>query len=441
MRGNRTKYIICILLLLAALLFSTGVKDLIPSGAGTELKIGVFADSYWGVHNGYEHRIPDDAIKFFEKDHPGVRISYETGILKEDYTEWLAEQIMKGEAPDVFLVMPEDFDLLIKMQALEDITDYVDKDKDFNKEIFYRSAYRFGSFDDAQYLLPFECAPELMFTNTTILDEKGIETPSLNWTWDDFYDICKRVNSASGSATGEKKEVFGTVNYTWKEAFAANGNRLFSTDGRECDFADTKITTALTFLDELNSLNEGNKDNARYFTKGNVAFQPMYYASYRDFVKNPLRESLYEDFELTFLTMPAGSEGDNTSILDTLCVGMYSKSRHKKEAWEFIKMLTTDETIQSEIFKYSEGLSPCLDITERELKKELEDSAPGSQNINMDVVLHAMDTAVPKYAFYGQDEAESAVEYAVNEILTGEGNIRMEQVIQDRKIKGILSGE
>ncbi len=139
--------------------------------------------------------------------------------------------------------------------------------------------------------------------------------------------------------------------------------------------------------------------------------------------------------------MPAGSEGDNTSILDTLCIGMYSKSRHKKEAWDFIKMLTTDETLQSEIFRYSEGLSPCRDITERELKKELGDRAYGSQNINMDVVRHAMDTAVPKYTFYGQDEAESAVEYAVNEILSGEGNIRMEQVIQDRKIKGILSGE
>ena len=439
MAGNRTKYIICIFLLLTAFFFSAGIKDLIPAGRGTDLKIGVFADSYWGVHNGYEHRIPDDAIRMFEKDHPGISVSYETGILKEDYTEWLAEQIMKGEAPDVFFVLPEDFDLLIKMHALEDITEYVDKDKDFNKEMFYRSAYRFGSFDNAQYLLPFECAPELMFANTTILEKDGIETPPLNWTWDEFYDICKKVTA---DTTGDKKtDVFGTVNYTWKEAFAANGNRLFSTDGRECDFADTKITTALTFLDELNSLNEGNKENARYFEKGNVAFQPMYYASYRDFIKNPLRESLYEDFELTFLTMPAGSEGDNTSILDTLCIGMYSKSRHKKEAWDFIKMLTTDETLQSEIFRYSEGLSPCRDITEKELKKELGDRAYGSQNINMDVVRHAMDTAVPKYTFYGQDEAESAVEYAVNEILSGEGNIRMEQVIQDRKIKGILSGE
>ncbi len=443
MRGNRTKYIICIFLLLVALIFSTGIKDLIPSGRGTELKIGVFADSYWGVHNGYEHRIPDDAIRLFAKDHPDVRISYETGILKEDYTEWLAGQIMKGEAPDVFFVMPEDFDLLIKMQALEDITDYVDKDEDFNKEIFYRSAYRFGSFDDAQYLLPFECAPELMFANATILKNKGIDLPSLNWNWDNFYYICKRVNDpASGLTSGDKRsEIFGTVNYTWKEAFAANGNRLFSPDGRECNFSDTRITTALTFLDELNSLNEGNKENARYFEKGNVAFQPMYYSSYRNYVKNPLRESLYEDFELTFLTMPAGYDGDNTSILDTLCVGMYSKSRHKKEAWEFIKMLTTDETVQSEIFRYSEGLSPCRNITERELKKELEDSTYGTGNINMDVVRHAMDTAVPKYSFYGQDEAESAVEYAVNEILSGEGNIRMEQVIQDRKIKGILSGE
>jgi multiple sugar transport system substrate-binding protein len=279
----------------------------------------------------------------------------------------------------------------------------------------------------------------MMFVNKTILDREGIPLPDPDWTWEDFLEICGKVTHST-DGTGVVNQ-YGVSGYSWVDAFSTNGVRLFDEEGKSCDFTIPQIGEAISFLERLQAGNSGYNVSGRDFSDGNVAFQPMYYASYRDFVKNPLRESLYEDFEMTFLTMPAGSEGDNTSILDTLCVGMYSKSRHKKEAWDFIKMLTTDETIQSEIFKYSEGLSPCRDITERELKKELEDSAPGSQNINMDVVRHAMDTAVPKYAFYGQDEAESAVEYAVNEILSGEGNIRMEQVIQDRKIKGILSGE
>lgn len=33
--------------------------------------IGVFSDSYWEVQNGYSYRILEDAIRIFEKEHPG----------------------------------------------------------------------------------------------------------------------------------------------------------------------------------------------------------------------------------------------------------------------------------------------------------------------------------------------------------------------------------
>ena len=73
------------------------------------LEFGMFAESNWDVKNANAYVIIDDAIKKFEKEHPGVKVHYETGIRKEDYSEWLDRKILEGETPDVFMVLSDDF--------------------------------------------------------------------------------------------------------------------------------------------------------------------------------------------------------------------------------------------------------------------------------------------------------------------------------------------
>ena len=73
------------------------------------LEFGMFAESNWDVENANAYVIIDDAIKQFEKEHPGVKVHYETGIRKKDYSEWLDRKILEGKTPDVFMVLSDDF--------------------------------------------------------------------------------------------------------------------------------------------------------------------------------------------------------------------------------------------------------------------------------------------------------------------------------------------
>ena len=73
------------------------------------VRIGVFSDSPWGESNGYAHRILNDAIEIFQRDNPGVSVVFESGIRRQDYSEWLSNEILKGTAPDVFFVLDEHF--------------------------------------------------------------------------------------------------------------------------------------------------------------------------------------------------------------------------------------------------------------------------------------------------------------------------------------------
>ena len=80
------------------------------SGSGEiVLEFGMFTGSNWDVESATSFVIIDKAIEQFEEEHPGVKIHYYSGVLKEDYSEWFSRKLLEGEAPDVFMVLADDF--------------------------------------------------------------------------------------------------------------------------------------------------------------------------------------------------------------------------------------------------------------------------------------------------------------------------------------------
>ena len=69
------------------------------------LEFGMFAESNWDVKNANAYVIIDDAIKKFEQEHPGVKVHYETGIRKEDYSEWLDRNIRRRNTRCIYGVV------------------------------------------------------------------------------------------------------------------------------------------------------------------------------------------------------------------------------------------------------------------------------------------------------------------------------------------------
>lgn len=422
-----------VLLVVSSIVIYCGTYKEFMEGKDKTVTIGLFSDSYWEVQNGYSYRVLDDAIKLFEKQNPGVKVEYTSGILKEDYSEWLSGQLLSENAPDVFYVLADDFNNFAEIGVLADLSLFIKDDKDFNKKAFYSSAYAYGQYDGSQYALPYECAPKLMFVNKSILDKEGIEIPDEEWTWDDFYSICENVTKdTDGNGTVDQ---FGVIGYTWEEAFESEGIKLFNQKGTKCDFTDDKIGKALSFIERLESINMGYSADSKDFDLGNVVFQPMSFSTYRAYKPYPLKVKKYTNFEWECIPMPAGPDGDNISTLDTLLIGMNKKSRNKDAAWDLIKTLTYNTKIQSEIFDYSEGVSVLKEVTESE--QTLGQLVNGN-SFSLAVLSNAVEEAVvvPRFRYY--DEAISEVAQAVKAIIDGDYNISTGQIIWNRKINKYL---
>jgi len=378
----------------------------------------------------------EDAIVKFEAVHPGVSVKYVSGISKSDYSEWLSGKFLTGNEPDVFLLTPEDFNLFASKGALLNLDSAMKYDTDFIQDDFYTGALKFGEYEQKQYALPFECMPTLMCVNKTLLEESGIVYPSSDWNWAEFHDICRRVtkdNDKDGIT-----DHFGVYNYTWQDAAYSNGALLFDNKGSRNYVSSNKVVNAVNFVYALNSLNDGCEVIEKDFESGKVAFCPMSFSEYKIYKSYPWCMEKYTNFEWNCTTMPAGPDGSNISELDALLMGISKRTNERQLAWEFLKMMTYDETIQNEVFQYSQGVSTLKNVTASHAVYELLSQDNFKDEISVTLLDQVMNQTVEASRFNKYEEALTMLNEGVENAMESEKNIQAALISLQRKINNFL---
>jgi len=402
------------------------------------LELGIFAGSNWDVANANSYVIVDKVIARFEAEHPGVKVHYYSGIQKEDYSEWYAQQVMQGKTPDVAMILAVDFDKLAALGILENLDGMEAQDKEFRKADFYPTALQSGKYNGSQYALPYETVPTLMFVNKSLLNHEGFMVPESDWTWEEMYDICSKVTrDLDGDGVLDQ---FGTYNYGWLEAAYSNNVKLFEEDGSMANFTDQNVTGAVKFAKRLSDLNQGQKVTQDEFDAGCVAFMPLSFANYRTYKTYPYKIKKYTTFKWDCIALPSGENGDNCSQLDTLLMGISKQSRHKELSWELLKMFTYDEEVQMDIFRYSQGASVLRAVTnskeaEAILAEDMDDREQVINNTLLDMVI---EQGIVAPHFNGYNETMAYAEGEVDKILSEDKNVESTLKIIQRNVNTML---
>lgn len=402
------------------------------------LEFGMFTGSNWDVANANSFVIIDQAIDRFEQEHPGVQIHYYSGVIKDDYSEWLSRKLLAGEEPDVFMVLSNDFNQFSSLGVMKNLDDLIRKDPDFDQEQYFSSAFRTGQYGGAQYALPYEVMPTLMFVNKTLLTREGIEMPDQDWTWEDLYEICQKVTKDTDGDGA--LDYFGIYNFDWMDAVCSNGGEIFKSDGSACYFTDDRIVESVKYIRQLNELNQGQKVVQEDFNGGRVAFMPLTFAEYRTYKTYPYKIRRYANFQWDCITMPAGNQGENLSQVDTLLMGISANTRKEKLAWEFLKLLTYDEKFQTDIFRYSQGASVLKAVTQsREMENILqEDMEKGDTVISGNLLGRVIEEGHIEPQFKRYEQALSLADSEINNILENEKSIDSSLKILQRTVNSYL---
>ena len=406
---NKQKKIISVIALV--IIFLSGIY--FYSRQEKILRVGVFAGSNWDVPQGETYLIVDEVIKKFQAENPEIKVQYESGIKREDYSEWLAEKFIEGEEPDIFFLLAEDFNLYASTGVLTDLTELIKNDAEVSAEIYYPAAFNYGKFGDRSFALPFESTLTFMFVNKTLLSREGIAMPENDWTWEDFLNICRKVTKDTDG--DGKPDQFGFYGYSWQQAAIANGVILFREDGRTSYFANSQMEEAIRFMIELHNIQQGYEVTAKDFDMGKVAFRPFTFAEYQTYKPYPWRIKKYSSFEWDCVKMPAGQSGGNISRLDTLLMAMSSRTKNKTSAWQLMKKFCCDKSIQQMLLKKSQALPVRRDVIISSETQEIFAWDPTEERyITPADINDAMDNSVMPFKFKNYS---AAMLYADKEIL------------------------
>lgn len=427
----------CVLSLLL-LLFVAGIVFYCTKPRSVVLEFGMFTGSNWNVANANSFVIIDKAIARFEAEHPGVKVHYYSGVPKEEYSEWLSRKILAGEEPDVFMVLGSDFDQFSSIGIMKNLEELMGTDETFDEEKYFSSALSTGKYGDVQYALPYETVPTLMFVNQTLLTKEKIEMPESDWNWEDMYNICRQVTrDLDGDGILDQ---FGICNYEWLDAVYSNGGEIFQANGKTCYLAEDNVIDAVKYARQLNELYQGQKVARENFNEGTVAFMPLTFAEYRTYKTYPYKIKRYANFKWDCTTMPAGTDGDNVSQVDTLLMGISANTHKEQLAWEFLKLLTYDEEIQTQIFSNSQGASVLRAVTqsaemEAIVQAEMEEGETVISGKLLGKVIEEGYTA-PQFKKY--EQALSLTNSEIGEILGNDTTIESDLKILQREINSYL---
>ena len=411
------------MLCLAGLLISLylGVSFLVPKQGKIILTFGMFSGNQSDVPNDDCYKIIDETIKEFEKEYPNVKVKYTSGILKEDYSEWLSNQALNGALPDVFMVLPEDFTTFASIGILKNLETMLKADASLKKDAFYQGCYDAGTYKGNQYALPYESVPSLMLVNETLLEKNNISLPDNRWTWNDFYNICKKITKDTND--DGKTDQFGVYDYSWIDAIYSNGGGIFNGSGTSCNITNPSVEDAILFARNIYQLSGRQSPTSEDFDKGNIAFRPVTFSEFRTYKPYPWRIKKYSGFEWTCIRMPAGPSGDNRSEMSALMAGMSSRTEKKQCAWDFVKLLTTDTDIQKLVYEDTSAASVLKSVnTSQDTMNLLNKDTPGDSIIDMSLLDTAIDAGVIPNRFEQYEEAYEKTDSLIKSYVDEEGD-------------------
>lgn len=398
-----------------------------------ELHFGVFVGSNWDVAVKDSAILFDRAIKKFEYENPGSKVIYNSGIRKDQYSEWFSQQILKGTVPDIFVILEADFSKLVSLNILEPLDVYISADVSFDADRYYNLCLNGGRSGGKQYALPFETVPDVMCVNKTLLKKENISVPLDNYSWNDLYDMCKQITKDNdGDGTLDQ---FGICGFGWLEAVYSDKISLFSVDEKKCFFNTPEVANAVKFIQSLESLNQGYKVTQEDFDSGNVAFMPISIAEYRTYKSYPYQIKKYSEFQWDAVDMPKTPSGRNSSVVNNLIIGMSRHSRNKQLAWKFLKTLTYDSEIQQRLFVDSAGISPLKDITESNTTRMILENVidDNSRLIDNKQIGRAIENGYTAYKFPLYADAIQIADSEISKIYIDNRNIEDTlRVVQQR---------
>lgn len=296
--------------------------------------------------SGYSYPVYDkfraEESRKFEVKHPDVIVKYEP-IAGGGYPSKILTQIASGTAPDLFFIPGNSPIDLAKKGVLLDLTDYIERDKDYFADIYPRlmEAQRYKG---RIYALPGNANTDVLYYNKTLFDEAGVEYPNGDWTWQDMLEASIKLTK-KGEGGGVVQ--FGLLPYEIRLFILQNGGVLWNKDKSKCIINSPETIEAIEFHKDLKYKYHVSPTGSDARQQGVVEMFAMGRAAMLGGARwLTAAFRIRKQGELDWAVAPLPRAKKRASILSFTSIGISADTKHPELAYELAKFMIRPEGIK-----------------------------------------------------------------------------------------------
>lgn len=281
-------------------------------------------------------------IQAFHTKYPNVTIDVQTAAYADYFTK-LQTSIAGNAAPDTFELNYENFVSYSSAGSLLDLSSPAKADSGYNSAVYYPRAYEVFQAGGKQYGLPESFSDVLLFYNKDLFDAAGVSYPTANWTWSDELTAAKKLTNPAKGVFGDMQ---GIQFFEFYKVLAQNGGQFLSADKKSATFNSPAGVEAAQWLIQKpgtvmpTAAQMGSQNDEAMFKAGKIA---MWHAGIWEFTANKA-----DTFKWDIQLEPGKVNKAHHFFANAVVAS--SKTTHAKEAWQWLRFLTSsNEAVQTRL--------------------------------------------------------------------------------------------
>ncbi len=300
--------------------------------------------STWGSKS--EIVVVNAVIDEFERENPDIKV--DLIHIPDNYFQKLHLLIASNLTPDVVFINNINSRLYLEAGKFEDLSAYINSDNNISVFDFIDNAFLPFSYKGGIYAIPRDISNLVVYYNKDLFDKYNINYPGDDWNMQTFLSVAQNLTKDENN--DGKIDVFGfgfeKKSLFWLPFLWSNGGGILSFDGEDIILDNKASKNALQFYADLrnkyhvspNSSEQASMTTSQLFLQEKVAMHlcgRWCSMTYKNNAK----------FKWDVARFPQGTK-DSIVDFDASGWAISTSSKHKEEAWRFIKFISSDKAMQ-----------------------------------------------------------------------------------------------
>lgn len=281
-----------------------------------------------------------ELIDNFEEKNPNIDVEMQLTPWDQYWTKFDAAA-GANQAADVFFMnvwVPK----YAEAGVLEPLDFYMEKDG-FDFSLYTPSIIENSMYNGIHYTVPKGTDSMAVIVNTALFEKYGVDVPESDWTWDDMVEVCRKLKQNiedSGDSIYPMSLMLNSTNGSWQPIVYQFGGTIFNEDGTS-GYSNEKDVKAIQAIVDM--IDEGLIPD--YQTISDTSAEELFISGQAcmlylpTFSSQKIEQAGMENVKL--IQLPTAES--KAFIAGNMHYGMNAASKHKDEAWEFLKYLASEE--------------------------------------------------------------------------------------------------